>query len=89
MMLFLIRFQGHPELSYSDPSQFQKAIEEAYLADQGFVEKLMEDIKKAASNTGGSNYMLNSFKKFHGSNQNAVGRILKQVSLPHGIFLSF
>lgn len=73
-------------MSYCDPSQFQTAIEEAFLADQGFAEKLIADIYKAAGNTGCSNSILKGFQKVTDSNQNAAGHILKQVCQLHAIF---
>lgn len=64
------RFQEQSELSYCDPSQFQAAVEEALLADQGFVEKLTEDINAVAGNNGCSDdSIIKSFQKVTASNQ--------------------
>jgi hypothetical protein len=80
MMLFYIRFQEQSELNYCDPSQFQAAVEEAFLADQGFVEKLTEDINAVAGNNGCSDdSIIKSFQKVTASNQ-------KKVSQLHDIF---
>ncbi|KAL6320411.1 hypothetical protein AAG906_007108 [Vitis piasezkii] len=38
------RFQGQSDLNDSKPSDFRTAIEEAFLAENGFIEKLTEDI---------------------------------------------
>lgn len=66
------RFQEQPELSNYNPSEFQMAIEEAFLADQGFTEKLMDDINAAAGNTGYDDIILkSSFKEVNGSNRYA------------------
>lgn len=50
--IVIFRFQGQVELSYYSPSDFQAAIEEAFLADRGFTERLIADINLAAGNTG-------------------------------------
>lgn len=47
---FLLRFQEQSELRGCNPGDFQMALEEALLADQGFTEKLMQDIHMAAGN---------------------------------------
>ncbi|KAF7816697.1 histone-lysine N-methyltransferase ATX5 [Senna tora] len=49
---YVDRFQGQCELCHYSSSDFEMAIEEAFLADQGFTEKLMEDINIASGNTG-------------------------------------
>lgn len=48
--LLLFRFQEQSELRGCNPREFQMALEEALLADQGFTEKLMQDIHMAAGN---------------------------------------
>ena len=50
ILTFLIRFQEQSELRGCNPGDFQMALEEALLADQGFTEKLMQDIHMAAGN---------------------------------------
>lgn len=72
------RFQGQIELSYYNPSDFQVAIEEAFLADQGFTEKLITDINIAAGNTGYDETIL---KETNGSKQYAGCHFMSQVSL--------
>jgi len=77
------RFQEQPELSNYSPSDFQMAIEEAFLADQGFTEKLMDDINAAAGDTGYDDTILkSSLREVRGSNQygGAGKHFLKQVS---------
>lgn len=81
MMLFCIRFQEQSELSYCNSSQFQVAIEEAFLADQGFVENLKEDLDAVAGNNGCSNSsILKVFQNVAASNKNAGGPVQKKVS---------
>ncbi|XP_010482736.1 PREDICTED: histone-lysine N-methyltransferase ATX5-like isoform X2 [Camelina sativa] len=47
---YVERFQEQSELRKCNPGDFQKALEEALMADQGFTEKLMQDINMAAGN---------------------------------------
>ncbi|XP_010433292.1 PREDICTED: histone-lysine N-methyltransferase ATX4 [Camelina sativa] len=47
---YVARFQEQSELQGCNPRNFQMALEEAFLADQGFTEKLMHDIHLAAGN---------------------------------------
>ncbi|KAI5405609.1 histone-lysine N-methyltransferase ATX5 [Lathyrus oleraceus] len=69
-MDFVDRFQEQPELSNYSPSDYQMAIEEAFLADQGFTEKLMDDINAAACATVYDDTILkSSFREVCGSNQ--------------------
>ncbi|XP_065867990.1 histone-lysine N-methyltransferase ATX5 [Euphorbia lathyris] len=49
-MDFVDRFQEQPELMECKPSDFNLAIEEAFMAEQGFTEKLIHDINMAAGN---------------------------------------
>lgn len=46
----LNRFQEQSELSECKPGDFQMAYEEAFLADQGFTEKLMQDLNMVVGN---------------------------------------
>ena len=62
------RFQGQSELSYYTPSDFQMAIEEAFLAERGFTEKLIADINTAATNNGYDDSILKPFQEVSGSN---------------------
>lgn len=50
VILCYVRFQEQSELRGCNPGDFQMALEEALLADQGFTEKLMQDIHMAAGN---------------------------------------
>lgn len=70
------------------------AVEEAFLAEQGFTEKLMADIKAAVGSIGcDDDPTLKSFQEATGSNRFARHRFLNQVSqlqsapflLPHPI----
>ncbi|XP_061345692.1 histone-lysine N-methyltransferase ATX4-like isoform X2 [Gastrolobium bilobum] len=74
-MEYVDRFQGQSELKYYNPSDFQMAIEEAFLADQGFTEKLIADINIAA---GYDDTMLKAFQEVDGSNQYAGYDFLNQ-----------
>ncbi|CAN6569614.1 unnamed protein product [Malus baccata var. baccata] len=47
-MDYVDRFQEQPELNICEPCEFQMAIEEAFLVEQGFTEKLIADINMAA-----------------------------------------
>ena len=40
----MFSFQGQGDLNDSKPSDFRSAIEEAFLIENGFIEKLIEDI---------------------------------------------
>ncbi|KAG4912201.1 hypothetical protein JHK84_052663 [Glycine max] len=62
-----------------NPSEFQISIEEAFLADQGFTEKLIADINTAAGRTGCGDSVLKGFQKVTASNQNAACHFLNQV----------
>ncbi|KAH1076708.1 hypothetical protein GLYMA_19G066800v4 [Glycine max] len=75
------RFQGQSDLGcYNyNPSEFQISIEEAFLADQGFTEKLIADINTAAGRTGCGDSVLKGFQKVTASNQNAACHFLNQV----------
>ncbi|RDX68313.1 Histone-lysine N-methyltransferase ATX5, partial [Mucuna pruriens] len=70
-MDYVDRFQGQSELSYYNPSDFQMAVEEAFLAERGFTEKLIADINTAAGNNGYDDSILKAFQEVSGSNQYA------------------
>ncbi|KAG5019196.1 hypothetical protein JHK87_015051 [Glycine soja] len=70
--------RGQSELSYYTPSDFQMAIEEAFLAERGFTEKLIADINTAASSNGYDDSILKAFQKVSGSNQYAGYHFLNQ-----------
>ncbi|KAF4380411.1 hypothetical protein F8388_024704 [Cannabis sativa] len=63
------RFQGQSELSKCVPCEFQMAIEEAFLAEQGFTEKLIADINVAAGNVTYDVSILNGVVEDTCSNQ--------------------
>ncbi|XP_015971544.1 histone-lysine N-methyltransferase ATX5 [Arachis duranensis] len=75
-MDYVDRFQGQSELSYCNPSEFQTAIEEAFLADQGFTEKLIADINSSAINTTYSDSGVKRLKEVTHANQHAEQRFL-------------
>ncbi|KAF7830703.1 histone-lysine N-methyltransferase ATX5 [Senna tora] len=75
---YVDRFQGQIELSYYNPSDFQVAIEEAFLADRGFTEKLIADINIAAGNTGYDETILKGIQEANGSKQYAGCQFLSQ-----------
>ncbi|XP_031268774.1 histone-lysine N-methyltransferase ATX5-like [Pistacia vera] len=66
---FMDRFQEQSELIDYNPSDFQMALEEAVLADQGFIEKLMHDINMAAGNPTYDESALRWVQEATGSNQ--------------------
>lgn len=55
------------------------AIEEAFMADQGFTEKLMADINIAAGNTDYDETVQKGIQDVIGTNQFAGSRFLNQV----------
>ncbi|CAK8570163.1 unnamed protein product [Lathyrus sativus] len=76
---YVDRFQEQSELSYCNSSQFQVALEEAFLADQGFVENLKEDLNAVAGNNGCSNSsILKVFQNVAASNKKAGGPVQKK-----------
>ncbi|XP_020211355.1 histone-lysine N-methyltransferase ATX5 [Cajanus cajan] len=77
-MDYVDRFQGQSELSYYNPSDFQMAVEEAFLAERGFTEKLIADINTAAGNNGYDDSILKAFQEVSGSNQYAGYHFLNQ-----------
>ncbi|MED6159547.1 Histone-lysine N-methyltransferase atx5, variant 3 [Stylosanthes scabra] len=77
-MDYVDRFQGQSELTSYDSSDFQMAIEEAFLADQGFTEKLIADINAAAGNAGFDDTILRALHRVTGSNQYAGYHFLNQ-----------
>ncbi|GMJ06454.1 Arabidopsis TRITHORAX 5, SET domain group 29 [Hibiscus trionum] len=66
---FLDRFHEQPELHRCNPSGFQLAMEEAFLAEQGFTEKLIQDINIAAGNTTYEESVLRWVQEATGPNQ--------------------
>jgi len=80
------RFQGQSELSFYNPSDFQMAIEEAFLAERGFTEKLIADINTAATSNGYDDSILKAVQEVTRSNHYAGYRFLNQVSQLQGFF---
>ncbi|KAI6697796.1 hypothetical protein NL676_017915 [Syzygium grande] len=68
-MDFVERFQEQPELKDCKPSDFQIAMEEAFLAENGFTEKLTHDINLAAGNTTAADFVYRGIEEATGSNQ--------------------
>ncbi|KAK0600093.1 hypothetical protein LWI29_011538 [Acer saccharum] len=66
---YVDRFQEQSELSYCKPSDFQMALEEAFLADQGFTEKLIQEINMAAGNPTYDESVLRWVQEATGLNQ--------------------
>ncbi|XVF53405.1 hypothetical protein PTKIN_Ptkin05aG0097000 [Pterospermum kingtungense] len=77
-MDFLDRFHEQPELDRCKPSSFQLAMEEAFLAEQGFTEKLMHDISIAAGNPTFDESVLRWVQEATGSNQDQDYHLPKQ-----------
>lgn len=63
------RFQGQSGVNDCAPCDFQMAIEEAFLAEQGFTEKLIADINMAAGNATYDESILRGVQEATGSNQ--------------------
>ncbi|PON72089.1 43kDa postsynaptic protein [Parasponia andersonii] len=72
------RFQGQSELNDCVPCDFQMAIEEAFLAEQGFTEKLIADINMAAGNVTFDVSILRGAQEATGSNQDPDGHLRNQ-----------
>ncbi|OIV98013.1 hypothetical protein TanjilG_21723 [Lupinus angustifolius] len=70
-MDYVDRYLGQSELSYCKASEFQVAIEEAFLADQGHTEKLIADINSAAANTDIDDTILKVLQEDSGPNKYA------------------
>ncbi|XP_022141146.1 histone-lysine N-methyltransferase ATX4 [Momordica charantia] len=68
-MDFIDRFQGQSELDRCKPNEFQIAMDEAFLAERGFTEKLIADINMAAGNTIADEFLLRGTQEATGSNQ--------------------
>ncbi|KDP22146.1 hypothetical protein JCGZ_25977 [Jatropha curcas] len=68
-MDFADRFQEQSELMDCNPSDFQMSIEEAFLAEQGFTEKLLQDINMAAGNPMYDESIYRWLQEATGSNQ--------------------
>ena len=63
------RFQGQPELDRCKPKEFQIAMEEAFLAERGFTEKLIADINMAAGNMIAHEFLFRGTQEATASNQ--------------------
>lgn len=61
---FYFRFQDQLITNDYEPRFFQLAVEEAFMAENGFTEKLIEDINLAAGNSTGPDA---SFRGFQGT----------------------
>ncbi|KAG7534070.1 PWWP domain [Arabidopsis thaliana x Arabidopsis arenosa] len=66
---YVDRFQEQSELRGCNPRDFQMALEEALLADQGFTEKLMQDIHMAAGNQSFDDSVYRWIEEAAGSSQ--------------------
>ncbi|XVE64383.1 hypothetical protein DITRI_Ditri07aG0096600 [Diplodiscus trichospermus] len=66
---FLDRFHEQPELDRCKPGHFHLAMEEAFLAEQGFTEKLIHDINIAAGDPTYDGSVLRWVQEATGSNQ--------------------
>lgn len=78
---YLFRFQEQSELQGCNPGDFQKALEEAFLADQGFTEKLMHDIHMAAGNPTFNDSFYRWIQETAASNQDRTNNAPSQASL--------
>ncbi|XVE58382.1 hypothetical protein DITRI_Ditri04bG0165400 [Diplodiscus trichospermus] len=77
---FLDRFHKQPELDRCKPSSFQLAMEEAFLAEQGFTEMLLHDINIAAGNPTYDESVLRWVQEATGSNQDQDYHLPNQAS---------
>jgi hypothetical protein len=84
------RFQEQFELNGSNQCEFQMAIEEALLAENGFTEKLISDINMAAGNTTcEESVQLRLAQEATGSNQDPDCHYPNQASFLPALFSSF
>ncbi|WZZ89262.1 hypothetical protein YC2023_117841 [Brassica napus] len=91
---YVDRFQEQSELRGCNPGDFQMALEEALLADQGFTEKLMQDIHMAAGNQPFDDSVYGWIQEAAGSSQYLDHDMLKKYRNPRacvgcGMVLSF
>ncbi|GAY64534.1 hypothetical protein CUMW_234320 [Citrus unshiu] len=82
---FVDRFQEQSELNDCKPSDFQMALEEAFLADQGFTEKLIQDINMAAGNPTYDELVLKWGQEATGSNQDLDYPFIHKAYIMQGI----
>ncbi|KAL5803409.1 hypothetical protein ACOSQ4_031714 [Xanthoceras sorbifolium] len=75
---YVDKFQEQSELSDCKPGDFQMALEEAFLADQGFTEKLIQDINMAAGNPTYDESVLRWVQEATGSNPDFDYHFLNQ-----------
>ncbi|CAH2070107.1 unnamed protein product [Thlaspi arvense] len=91
---YVDRFQEQSELRGCNPGDFQIALEEALMADQGFTEKLMQDINMAAGNQTFDDSVYRWIQEAAGSSQYLDQDMLKKYRNPRacvgcGVILSF
>lgn len=80
------RFQGQTELNDSKPGDLRSAIEEAFLAEQGFTEMLMVEINAAAGNLDYLEAISRGIKKEITGNRDKKCDSQKQASGSHLIY---
>lgn len=84
------RFQEQSELNGCKPCEFQMAIDEAFLAENGFTEKLVADINMAAGNTTcEESVQLRGVQEATGSNQDPDCHYATQASYLPVLFSCF
>ncbi|CAI0546767.1 unnamed protein product [Linum tenue] len=81
-MDFVDRFQKQPLNDYK-ASDFQMAIEEAFMVEQGFSEKLMQEINLIAGNTTCEEPAFRWLQEASGSNQYQDSQSPNQASILH------
>ncbi|CAN1264057.1 Histone-lysine N-methyltransferase ATX4 [Linum perenne] len=77
---FVGRFQNQALNNYKS-SDFQMAIEEAFMVEQGFTEKLMQEINLIAGNTTCEEPVFRWFPEASGSNQDQDSQSPNQASI--------
>ncbi|KAK7851434.1 histone-lysine n-methyltransferase atx3 [Quercus suber] len=86
-MEYADRFQEQSELNGCKPCEFQMAIDEAFLAENGFTEKLVADINMAAGNTTcEESVQLRGVQEATGSNQDPDCHYATQASYLPGVY---
>ncbi|KAM7273153.1 hypothetical protein ACFE04_027817 [Oxalis oulophora] len=79
------RFHDQPQLDDCKPNDLQLALEEAYLAEQGFMEKLIEDINMAAGNSAYDESAVRWLQETSGSNQDQEFAFPNQANFYQGM----
>lgn len=84
VFFLFVRFQGQTQLHKSKPSDFREAIEEAFLAENGFF-----DTNNGSGQLSRTEENLVGVEEATGSNQDQESHSQNQASSHNSIFLNF